>query len=140
MRLYWYIGILLLQVIVLFGIEAYSSWVASSSGAAKECGDILNRTLFEMRFCVWNILHIIIFFGYCFIMKPRTLQDHAQIFAIGVVWYSMQYLARYQTKGDTASCPDVAYDNMLMPRLDDFIYNTLGQVLYVLWAARGINA
>jgi hypothetical protein len=93
-----------------------------------------------MRFCVWNILHIIIFFGYCVIMKPRTLQDHAQIFAIGVAWYLMQYIARRQTSGDTTSCPGVAYDNMLMPRLDDFIYNTLGQALYVLWVMPRLHA
>ena len=141
MRLYLYIGIPLLQVIALFSIQTYSSWVASSSyDVAKECGDFLNQTLFELRFCGWNILHIIVFFAYCVIIKkPQTLLDHAQVFAMGVVWYLMEYAASYQTHGDTTSCPGVAYDNMLMPRLDDFIYNTLGQVLYVLWATRRLK-
>jgi len=136
-RFYWYLGgILALQVIVLFGIEAYSQWIATAKSDSKECGDIMNRTLFQMRFCIWNILHIIIFFGYCLIMKPVSAWDHAQIFAIGVVWYLMQYVARSHTSGDTTSCPDVAYDNMLMPRLDDFVYNSLGQLIYVLWVMR----
>jgi hypothetical protein len=29
----------------------------------------------------------------------------------------------------------VAYENMLKPRLDDFIYNTLGQLLYFIMSS-----
>jgi hypothetical protein len=49
-----------------------------------------------------------------------------------VVWYFLEYLSNYKTKGNTELCPGVAYHNILMPRPDDFIYNTIGQVLYVL--------
>ena len=134
MSLYWYICILLFQVIVLFGTKVYSLWVVSSSKEAKECADMFNRTLFEMRFCVWNIMHIVAFFVICVIMKPTTFLDHVQIFVIGVVWYFLEYMSNYKTKGNTDLCPGVAYHNILMPRSDDFIYNTIGQVLYVLFS------
>ena len=73
---------------------------------------------------------------FCVIMQPNTLIDHVLIFAIGVVWYFVEYISSYHTRGKTELCPDVAYDNILMPRLDDFIYNTIGQVLYVLFSMR----
>lgn len=139
MLLYRYILIILLQVVILFGVKVYSFWVASSSKISKECEDILNRTLFEMRFCIWNIMHIIVFFVVCVIMKPYTLIDHMLIFAIGIIWYFVEYMSNYQTSGKTELCPDVAYDNILMPRFDDFIYNTLGQVFYVLWSIQLIT-
>jgi uncharacterized membrane protein YhaH (DUF805 family) len=132
MLVYRYIFIILLQAVLLFSIRLYSKRLESSSRSTKECDDMLNRTLFELRFCMWNIIHIFVTFAICVIMKPRNLGDHMLIFAIGVVWFFIEYVSNSETTGAAESCPEAVYDNMLMPRLDDFLYNTLGQVLYIL--------
>ena len=99
----------------------------------KECIDKLNHTFLTLKFCIWNISHVFIFFIYCLILKPVTFYDHLFIFMIGVIWYLMQYFTRKDTIGNIQKCLNVAYDNMLHPRLDDFIYNILGQMLYICY-------
>ena len=135
------IYIIALQVLVLFIIEWYSKMLTNSleevqSGDgkdSKECIDKLNHTFLTLKFCIWNISHVFIFFIYCLILKPVTLYDHVFIFMIGVIWYLMQYFTRKDTIGNIQKCLNVAYDNMLHPRLDDFIYNILGQMLYICY-------
>jgi len=135
------IFIIALQVIALFAIELYSKMLTNSlkdsqngdDKDSKECIDKLNHTFLTLKFCIWNISHVFIFFIYCLILKPVTLYDHFLIFMLGVVWYSMQYFARKDTVGNIQKCLNVAYDNMIHPRLDDFIYNILGQLLYICY-------
>ena len=124
--------ILIIQIIVLVSIKLYSNHIQKiNDGNEKECNDPLNKTFFKMRFSFWNVSHIFIFFIYCLIVKPISFTDHFKIFMIGVVWYLMQYIVHYNTKEYKQKCDhSVAYENMLKPRLDDFIYNTLGQLLY----------
>jgi hypothetical protein len=128
-----YIYILIIQVIVLLIIKLYSTFIENN----KECNDPLNRTLFKVRFSFWNMSHIIIFFVYCLLLKPVTLLDHFKIFMIGVVWYLMQYITHYDTIKYKKKCKhSISYENMLQPRLDDFIFNTLGQLLYIAMVYR----
>jgi len=129
--------ILIIQIIVLVSIKLYSNHIQKiNDGNEKECNDPLNKTFFKMRFSFWNVSHIFIFFIYCLIVKPISFTDHFKIFMIGVVWYLMQYIAHYNTKEYKQKCHhSVAYENMLKPRLDDFIYNTLGQLLYFIMSS-----
>jgi hypothetical protein len=126
--------IVLLQVFVLFIIQIYSIKLTNNNpDESKECIDKLNHSFLTLKFCVWNVSHILVFFLYCIIMKPITLYDHILIFILGIIWFLMQYFTRKNTKGDVKNCPHVVYKNMLQPRLDDFIYNILGQVLYIVY-------
>jgi len=149
----WAVGVMLFQVFILNLIGWYFAWVESSTVGARECADPMNKTVFQLKFCVWNILHIAMFYGFCFIMKPKSMRSHVVIFLVGASWYLMQYLAIQLQAGNQPSasvppslsgavppslsgaqqvCQDVAYEK-LVPRLDDFVYNTLGQVAYVLY-------
>ena len=90
-----YFIIIGLQICVLIWIKIYGSGLTNNND--KECNDPLNKTLFKLRFSIWNMSHIIIFFIYCLIMKPVSFQDHFEIFMFGVVWYLMQYIINYNT-------------------------------------------
>jgi hypothetical protein len=126
-----YFIIIGLQICVLIWIKIYGSGLTNNND--KECNDPLNKTLFKLRFSIWNMSHIIIFFIYCLIMKPVSFQDHFEIFMFGVVWYLMQYIINYNTDKYKKKCNhSVAYENIYKPRLDDFVYNTLGQILYLI--------
>ena len=126
--------IILLQILVLFIIQFYSVKLTNNNpDESKECIDKRNHSFLTLKFCIWNVSHILVFFLYCIILKPITLYDHILIFLLGVIWYLMQYFTRKNTSGDIKNCPNVVYENMLQPRPDDFIYNILGQVLYIVY-------
>ena len=117
-------------------IEHYSSSLRINEPTkSKECSDLLNQTIFTLKFCLWNVSHILIFFIYCIILRPRTFLEHFFIFMFGVSWFASQMLlgSHNEYEGDISDCPHVVYENMLRPRFDDFIYNTLGQILYILF-------
>jgi hypothetical protein len=126
------IYILIIQIIVLIIIKLYSFYITQKY-VEKECNDPLNRTFFKLRFSFWNVSHIIVFFIYCLILKPVNFIDHLKISMIGIIWYIIQYIFHYNTKNYKKKCNhSVSYENMLKPRLDDFIYNTLGQIIYFI--------
>ena len=124
------ITIIIIQIITLFIIKWYSYRLLSQTNS-KECIDILNKPLLTLQICLWNISHIIVFIVYCIILRPKTIYDHLNIMLLGVIWYLIQSWSRNDTRGDTTKCPDVVYKNILYPRLDDFIYNTIGQLIYI---------
>lgn len=124
-----------IQLIIMYIIELYcTNLLNHDSDTSKECSDIFNKTLFTLKFCFWNISHIFIFFSYCVFLKPTSLRDHFFIFLIGVSWFTTQIIfAKYdEITNDITNCPHVSYENILKPKLDDFIYNVLGQMLYVV--------
>jgi len=93
------IFIIALQVIALFSIKLYSKIITNSlkdsqirdEKNSKEGIDKSNHTFLTLKLCIWNILHIFIFFIYCIILKPVTLYDHIFIFMLGVVWYLTEF-------------------------------------------------
>jgi hypothetical protein len=135
------IVVIALQVITLFAIKLYSKMLTNSlkysqigdEEDSKECKDKLNHTFLTLKLCIWNTSHVFSFFICCLIFKPVTLEDHICIFMLGVFWYLMQHFSNKDTIGNIQKCLNVAYHNMRHPRIDDFIYNTFGQLLYICY-------
>jgi hypothetical protein len=123
--------IIVIQIFFLFLINQYSNYLEHN----KKCKDCLNKELFSLNFCLWNISHIIVFFIYCILFKPITFKDHIYIFMIGVIWFIMQFLfTKYYNKNKVSDCNDcIVYKNMQEPRFDDLIFNTFGQILYIVY-------
>ena len=135
MKLKFFISIIIIQIIVLIAIKIYSENIKTiDTSKCKECNDVLNKTVLNLKFCWWNISHIIIFFIYCLILKPETLGDHTFIFFIGVVWFAIQYIFRKDDMSESCSeCKkDICYENMLVPKFDDFCFNTLCQMFDIV--------
>jgi hypothetical protein len=137
------------MVVFIVLIHLYANRLSDASathrGPPRECSDHLNRTLFrlELRLCFWNGIHVVLFFLLCLFLRPVSIADHLAIFAVGVAWFLLQVIANHclphakaltDTGSRTWGCPDASYQNVMVPKPDDFVYNTLGQLCYIVAA------
>lgn len=123
--------IIMTQLIILVLIKLYAHILLKRDNTSKECVDIFNKTIYNLKICGWNISHIIVFYMYCVILKPITFINHTTIFLIGVLWYILQHITSGNSSGNIIDCPEVVYNNMIHPKLDDFIFNIAGQLIYI---------
>lgn len=139
----WACLLFVILAVFLVSIHLYTRNLSAKSknGLPRECSDVFNKTLFrlELRLCLWNGVHIILFFFLCVILEPASLLDHVAIFGVGVAWFLLQMLTNRIFPGGLEApkgrnCPDVSYPNVMVPKLDDFVYNTLGQLCYIVVA------
>jgi len=141
-KCFWILVAIMTLFIVLIHFYANRLSDASHRGPPRECSDHLNRTLFrlELRLCFWNGIHVVLFFLLCYILQPVSIADHLAIFAVGVAWFLLQVIANHclphvtKTGTRTWGCPGASYQNVMVPKLDDFVYNTLGQLCYIVAA------
>lgn len=103
----------------------------------NECDDKMNRTLFDvsLKVCVWNLLHVAAFFIICQVYTPVSLFHHIAIVFIGVAWFLIESFFGKPTLviANEKECDkDIVYSNTSKPRYDDFVFNSLGQILYIL--------
>ena len=139
---YKWAGILvaIMAVFIVF-IHLYANRLSGTT-APRECSDYLNRTLFrlELRLCFWNGIHVVLFFLLCYVLRPVSIADHLAIFAVGLAWFLIQVIANNCLPHAKAlvengkTCPGASYPNVMVPKLDDFVYNTLGQLCYIVAA------
>ena len=123
-------------VLFLVGLLVF---VRLYGGKKNHCSDAWNKTMLkvELRVCFWNAMHVLFFLGICVFLEPRSLVEHLIIFGIGVLWYAMQVLATDVWGGEVPMAepkpqgPEASYSDLLRPKLDDFVYNSLGQVIFV---------
>ena len=123
--------VILFLIVLLVFVRIYGS-------LQNHCSDEWNKTLLkiELRLCFWNAMHVLFFFGICVFLQPKSIVEHLIIFVIGVVWFTMQVIATKRLGGevflkDNQQCNDSSYSDILWPKLDDFIYNSLGQVIFL---------
>jgi hypothetical protein len=123
--------VVLFLVVLLVFIRIYGS-------LNNHCSDEWNKTLLkiELRLCFWNAMHVLFFLGICVFLQPKTIVEHLIIFGIGVIWFAMQVIVTKRFGGelfieDNQKCTDSSYSDILWPKLDDFVYNSLGQVIFV---------
>lgn len=100
----------------------------------NECNDKMNRRLFDvsLKVCVWNLLHVVAFFIICQVYTPVSLFHHIMIAFIGVAWFLIESFFGKPTTAAKVCDKDIVYSNTSKPRYDDFIFNILGQILYIL--------
>ena len=102
-------------------------------GENYACYDIMNQkimTILGCDMCFWNFMHIIIYCILCFLFDAQLdVKKHALVFIVGALWY---VLAPYNVTKSHAhkKCPNIVYKDTYIPRLDDLLFNSLGQVLY----------
>ena len=103
--------------------------------------DPANKTLFSflnISVCFWNIIHIFVYFMLCIIIDARLCVDrHLLVFIIGVFWYLIVPMLALPVEGIKKEDKNVrgsliSYSDTRIPMLSDFIFNTLGQILYII--------
>lgn len=115
-------------------IKIYNNTLKKKYGNNYSCKDIMNKTLFNiynLKGCIWNIIHILIYFGLCVLINAKlNIYKHIIVFVIGLLWY---FLAPYSNnKNSPKKCNNVVYLDTNIPRKDDIIFNLIGQLCYVL--------
>lgn len=116
-------------------IKFYNSALKKKYGDDYACKDFLNKTLvsfFNLKGCIWNMIHIIIYFGLCVLINAKfNVFKHIIVFTIGLLWY---FLAPYSTKlNNPNKCDDIVYSDTNIPRQDDILFNLSGQILYIIF-------
>jgi hypothetical protein len=109
--------------------------------------DILNKSLLTINVCGWNLLHVLFFYVVCYTFQVNTILDHIIVFFVGVVWFIFEKIMFYynnkhininiNTNNIDNNASDV-YHPISNSRVDDFIFNAFGQILYIitLWARK----
>ena len=100
------------------------------------CHDVMNKKLFSIygiNCCVWNLSHLLIYFLFCYLIDAQlSIKKHLLVFIFGIIWYiSCPYYKKQYYKCDN-TCKNV-YENTEDGRLDDIIFNTTGQLIYIFY-------
>tara|TARA_Y200000002_G_C22669341_1_gene659276 strand:+ start:596 stop:1006 length:411 start_codon:yes stop_codon:yes gene_type:complete len=100
---------------------------------------ILNKKII-WNICGWNILHVIAFFLICCFCKPTTIDDYLEIILFMIVWYLIEFATFYLNnkyklvkinKKVIRKTNKMIYSNPYVPRVDDFIFNFSGILIYI---------
>ena len=107
--------------------------------------DVLNTQLLKinsihLKICLWNILHIIYFYGLCDILKPKNSYHYLFIIIFMFLWMFVESLVYYMIKPKIGivknkDCTELCYCNPYVFRWDDLIFNLIGVGLWV-WIRR----
>ena len=98
------------------------------------CYDFLNKKLgklFKYNFCLWNLSHIFIFCFFCLLINAKfNIILHFIVFLLGVSWLVFR---PYSKEGNSCNkSSNIVYSDTNKPRLDDLVFNSLGQILYII--------
>lgn len=129
-----YLLIPLCFIIFSVFIILYNKSLKKKYGENYACKDIMNKTLikiYDLKVCIWNTIHILIYFGLCVLINAKlNIYKHLMVFVIGLLWY---FLAPFSNnKNNPKKCNNVVYSDTNIPRKDDIIFNLIGQLLYIL--------
>ena len=96
----------------------------------------MNKCLYKLPICGWNLTHILIFYLLSDIMEnliKNRIQSHIITFCIGCIWYLIEPIVyHHKAKVQNKRTNDLmVYDNVYVPRLDDLIFNTIGQIIHI---------
>ena len=130
----------IIVMIIIFIIISQSMryFLAKHPDPKKDPANKTLFTFFNIPVCFWNIIHIIVYFILCFIIDARLCLDrHIFVFIIGVAWYLIVPMlalpvegAKNKQKNNRGSL--ISYSDTRIPMLSDFIFNTTGQLLYII--------
>ena len=89
-------------------------------------------SLYGINACIWNLSHVSIYCFICYLFDTQlSIEKHLIVFVFGIIWYmSCPYYKHGNYKCQNIN--DIVYENTDQPRTDDIIFNSMGQLLYVL--------
>lgn len=127
-------GIILFYIFSTIFIKKYNDSIRKKN-INPGCHDIMNKKLFSLfgiNACIWNLSHIIIYFSICYLFNAKlSIKKHLIVFIFGIIWYiSCPYYKQGNYKCQNIN--NIVYENTDQPRLDDIVFNIVGQLLYVL--------
>ena len=114
-------------------IKNYNKYLIKIHKEYYTCHDIMNIkicSILGFPMCVWNFIHIIIYCLVCVLFNAKLdTKRHLYVFMTGVAWYLLCPYSEHNHKHK--KCKGTVYKDTFIPRLDDLVFNTLGQLLYI---------
>jgi hypothetical protein len=126
--------IIFLYIISTIFIKKYNNLLRKKNKKSA-CIDIMNKKIFSIcgiNACIWNLSHILIYCFICYIVDVKlSLKKHLLVFILGLIWYlSCPYYKKSYYKCKNKN--NIVYENTDNSRLDDLVFNTTGQLLYIV--------
>ena len=120
-------------VAVLLFVHMYRYYMKLNSKDI-ECDDRLNVKLFDIDIpvCLWNIAHVITFVILSHVISARSLYDHTKLLLVGIIWYIIERSFSQPDRRHNCTTVDIVYKNTSKPRYDDILFNTFGQIIYII--------
>jgi hypothetical protein len=120
-------------VTVLLFVHMYRYYMKLNSKDI-ECDDRLNVKLFDIDIpvCLWNIAHVITFVILSHVISARSLYDHTKLLLVGIIWYIIERSFSQPDRIHNCTTIDNVYKNTSKPRYDDILFNTFGQIIYII--------
>ena len=120
-------------VTVLLFVHMYRYYMKLNSKDI-ECDDRLNVKLFDIDIpvCLWNIAHVITFVILSHVISARSLYDHTKLLLVGIIWYIIERSFSQPYRIHNCTTIDNVYKNTSKPRYDDILFNTFGQIIYII--------
>ena len=125
-----YLKLFLLFVPALGFVYVYNKLFAQN--------DFLNKPIIY-SICGWSIIHVIVYFCLCVYFQAHSLRDFLFVFLMMFLWAGAEILCYWLymrlsssnvAKSHNSNDKDKVYANPYLPRLDDFIFNTIGVLIY----------
>jgi hypothetical protein len=120
-------------VTVLLFVHMYRYYMKLNSKDI-ECDDRLNVKLFDIDIpvCLWNIAHVITFIFLSHVISAKSLYDHTKLLLVGIIWYIIERSFSQPDRIHNCTTIDNVYKNTSKPRYDDILFNTFGQIIYII--------
>lgn len=124
-----YIYILFIPTIIF--VYLYNNQTNSNQTLNKKIGK---------NVCIWNLLHSLVFFILCIIIQLETIYDYINIIIVMILWFLFEYIVYKITKKlnivkineKIINNENGVYNNPYIPRYDDFVFNIIGVILYIV--------
>ena len=107
----------------------------------KNNNQTLNKKIGK-NVCIWNLLHSLVFFILCIIIQPETIYDYINIIIVMILWFLFEYIV-YEINRKKLNIIKInekiinnengVYNNPYIPRYDDFVFNIIGVILYIIY-------
>ena len=106
----------------------------------KNNNQTLNKKIGK-NVCIWNLLHSLVFFILCIIIQPETIYDYINIIIVMILWFLFEYIVYEINKKlniikineKIINNENGVYNNPYIPRYDDFVFNIIGVILYIIY-------
>ena len=120
-------------VTVLLFVHMYRYYMKLNSKDI-ECDDRLNVKLFDIDIpvCLWNIAHVITFIILSHVISAKSLYDHTKLLLVGIIWYIIERSFSQPDRIHNCTTINNVYKNTSKPRYDDILFNTFGQIIYII--------
>lgn len=126
--------IILMIIVFLIISQLMRHFLANHPDPNEDFANKKLITIFNIPVCYWNIIHIIVYFILCIMIDAGLCLDrHLFVFSIGMAWYIIVPMLTLSVEEFHKEKCNISYSNTKIPMLSDFIFNTIGQILYVIF-------